>query len=406
MNAPKSPSAIPLKKPPRPGQPGQERPPQSPPQTPSKSPLNQPTQVGLKNPLRDSAKTSRFELSPKKGSPLHCFFQVGDKWQHKQFSSKLSAVRIGPSSFENEIGLNDQEIDKVQVIAKRIENKWYVMECGKDDLMRANGIPTRQVILKDQEICVLQVGESIVILCLKNKPDDPPIPKRGVPAPTEMCLSFTTEEQYPLSPEFCLIGANPFCNLHTGSEGFLNNIALEEDIKIFETPFVALIFKYKERLFFCGFDKNIRVNEIETKEPVILPQESQISFNKTILNLRLPSSVSQAPDITLPSLPETTFSLVPAEDPEERFPELHIPASTRSLTIGRSSQKSDIAINDTNISRQHAQFIVYPKNMMIYDCGSSNGTFVNDEKITKKTIRPGDKISFGDIIYYFCYAEE
>jgi pSer/pThr/pTyr-binding forkhead associated (FHA) protein len=42
---------------------------------------------------------------------------------------------------------------------------------------------------------------------------------------------------------------------------------------------------------------------------------------------------------------------------------------------------------------------------MLFDCGSSNGTFVNGEKITKKTIHPGDMISFGDIQYFFCYAE-
>jgi pSer/pThr/pTyr-binding forkhead associated (FHA) protein len=87
------------------------------------------------------------------------------------------------------------------------------------------------------------------------------------------------------------------------------------------------------------------------------------------------------------------------------LPDIEIPASMRSITIGRSSKLSDVVILEPNLSRKHAQCIIYDKNIMVFDCGSSNGTFVNGEKITKKTIHPGDTVSFGDVAYFFCYAE-
>ena len=167
-----------------------------------------------------------------------------------------------------------------------------------------------------------------------------------------------------------------------------------------------MVFKYKNRLFMQTFNDEILVNGESAGEPVPLLLENTVTFGKTVLGLKLPDSISGTEDASFPKLQEATFSLIPLDDPDGIFPELHIPASARSLTIGRSSMQSDIAINEKNISRQHAQFIVYPKSMMVYDCGSSNGTFVNGEKITKKTVKPGDSIAFGDIAYFFCYAEE
>ena len=72
----------------------------------------------------------------------------------------------------------------------------------------------------------------------------------------------------------------------------------------------------------------------------------------------------------------------------------------RKYTIGRSKKKVDISINDITISRIQAEFIFYSKDrIMIKDYGSSNGTFINKEKIEPKKVRyftANDILSIGD----------
>lgn len=372
-----------------------------------RKPIESPTQVGIRSPIQDSAKTSRFDIVDNKALSLHCFFQVGDQWQHKQFTARSKPVKIGPSTYDNEIGLNDQDMDKNQVIIYKVDESWYVMECGRDDLMKVDGIPRRQLILKEKSTHVLQIKDCFVVLSLTNKPDGEPKLKKAPAKPDEFFFSLTTEEQYPFNPkESCLIGSNPICSFYSGSKDFLGNIAFDEDLKLFEKPYIGMVFNYQDRLFMQGFEPDILVNEQPALDPVPLGEDNTVLFGKTTLGLKVPAAFAGTEPVEFPKLPEATFSLLPLDDPEHAFPELHIPASARSLTIGRSSMQSDISINEKNISRQHAQFIVYPKSMMVYDCGSSNGTFVNGEKITKKTVRPGDTIAFGDINYFFCYADE
>ena len=54
----------------------------------------------------------------------------------------------------------------------------------------------------------------------------------------------------------------------------------------------------------------------------------------------------------------------------------------KKYTIGRSKKKVDISIQDITISRMQAEFIFYDKDkIMIKDFDSSNGTYINKERI-------------------------
>ncbi len=365
------------------------------------------TRVGISSPSKDYTKTGRFELAGNDALVLHCFYAVGGQWQHKQFSPRTKNIRIGPSSSDNEIGLDDHNMDKQQALIQRIDSTWYVMECGKEDLMRVNGIPARQIVLKGKSSCVIQIKNSFVVLLLVDKHDERTKMQKRKPLEGEFWFSLSSEDCYPFDAgKLCLIGANDMCDFHTGLKDFLASFfGLEGEAKLFEQGFLGMVFNYKGRLFMQSFTESITVNNEFITSPVLLQKNNVVAFNSAILSLELPNSVLTAVPPEFSKLEAATFCLLPLDDPAQNFPELHIPSNARSLTIGRSSSQSDIGINEKNISRQHAQFIVYPKSMMIYDCGSSNGTFVNDEKITKKTVKPGDMIRFGDVSYFFCYAD-
>ncbi len=65
-------------------------------------------------------------------------------------------------------------------------------------------------------------------------------------------------------------------------------------------------------------------------------------------------------------------------------------------SLGRHSE-NDIFINVDGISRKHAIISVVAEGLEIEDLGSSNGTFVNGEKITKQPIKIGDEIKLDNI---------
>jgi len=65
-------------------------------------------------------------------------------------------------------------------------------------------------------------------------------------------------------------------------------------------------------------------------------------------------------------------------------------------TIGRD-EKSDIFILDSGVSRHHAVVSLQGPNYVIKDLGSTNGTFVNEQRlISPRALKPGDIILLGD----------
>ncbi len=68
------------------------------------------------------------------------------------------------------------------------------------------------------------------------------------------------------------------------------------------------------------------------------------------------------------------------------------------LVIGRDSA-SNIAINDAEVSRKHARLNFQGGKYVIEDLGSTNGTFVNGQRVTSATVlKSGDVVSLGEQI--------
>jgi hypothetical protein len=73
-----------------------------------------------------------------------------------------------------------------------------------------------------------------------------------------------------------------------------------------------------------------------------------------------------------------------------------IPLESTALTIGRGLN-NDIILEDTRVSRHHAQLRYQARRFWIADLGSTNGTFVNDEAVAERSLRDGDIISLGGL---------
>ncbi len=68
------------------------------------------------------------------------------------------------------------------------------------------------------------------------------------------------------------------------------------------------------------------------------------------------------------------------------------------LVIGRDSS-SNIAINDAEVSRKHARLNFQGGKYVIEDLGSTNGTFVNGQRLASAVVlKSGDVVSLGEQI--------
>lgn len=68
------------------------------------------------------------------------------------------------------------------------------------------------------------------------------------------------------------------------------------------------------------------------------------------------------------------------------------------LIIGRDAA-SGVAINDAEVSRKHARLTFQGGKYVLEDLGSTNGTFVNGQRLVSSTVlKPGDVVSLGEQI--------
>lgn len=70
---------------------------------------------------------------------------------------------------------------------------------------------------------------------------------------------------------------------------------------------------------------------------------------------------------------------------------------SRELNIGRS-EESDVFLGEKKISRRHCQIFVESDKVRIVDLESTNGTFVNNKKISEMELRSGDKVKVGSSV--------
>jgi pSer/pThr/pTyr-binding forkhead associated (FHA) protein len=84
--------------------------------------------------------------------------------------------------------------------------------------------------------------------------------------------------------------------------------------------------------------------------------------------------------------------LILLEPPAERR-ELHL---TLPATVGRS-REAKIKLVHSQVSRVHCEFFEQDGLLHVRDLGSTNGTYVGDQRISESAIQPGETVTIGSV---------
>src|SRR4051812_42473830 len=73
---------------------------------------------------------------------------------------------------------------------------------------------------------------------------------------------------------------------------------------------------------------------------------------------------------------------------------LRFEVTKEGLSVGRHPTQNKIVLNDPEVSRIHARLSLEGDRLTVED-SSANGTYVNDRRIDRVTLRNGDHVRFG-----------
>lgn len=76
----------------------------------------------------------------------------------------------------------------------------------------------------------------------------------------------------------------------------------------------------------------------------------------------------------------------------------------KEIVIGRSGE-IDMILAEDMVSRRHARIVFQGDEIFIEDMNSTNGTFVNGEKIRRSRLREGDRVLVGTSILKVVYSD-
>lgn len=81
------------------------------------------------------------------------------------------------------------------------------------------------------------------------------------------------------------------------------------------------------------------------------------------------------------------------------------PLDSPQWVVGRASDL-DCQIHDPKVSRRHARILAVHNRYYVQDLGSTNGTFINRNRVTNARLTHGDLVAFGKTVFRFAITAD
>lgn len=133
-----------------------------------------------------------------------------------------------------------------------------------------------------------------------------------------------------------------------------------------------------------------------------------VQQRETIPSPRPPNPSPEPPTPAPPSpLPRT--ELVPPPAPAvawlvpqpPRGSRWQFPLQARRNVIGRDGVRCQVVLDDPTVSAEHAAIVFEHGRFVLYDLASTNGTFLNGQRIQRQMLYDGDEIRLGNSVLVF-----
>ncbi len=331
---------------------------------------------------------------PPKQPALTCFYSVGANWFKKDFQASKDRITITEDPHNSDIPVGIPNARGVEIVFQKIGSEWYAIEASNTNFMSIDGVPTHQVIFRLNDKHVIYI-DRVPFVFLLGGASDGKQKSEGTPGKDEFSLFVPKASAGVIfkKEKPCIIGSNEFCDQRLQNE-----------------TASAFIFHHKNCCFLKTISSSpenpVTADGSSAEVPVPLFNGSKLIIGKytTEFHVEEDRGISTHDFKFAPEYKSERLSLLCIEEASIDKSSFPLPPAGKALNIGRDPH-SEIQINTKDISRKHAQLIIYERSALLFDCHSTNGTLVNGEKIAKRMLHPGDIVTLGDTRFLFCYLE-
>lgn len=317
--------------------------------------------------------------------PLSCYISKAGKWEHMTFpeDKKVIDLNFGDSS-------ESADQSKYHVQLKFMGSFWFITNTRPEQDVFINGFKKTNDMLLPYSTTLIEAANTSIIIC-NRKPQsynntNTEIIRKGAPKTGEFGISSFLGDCCHSDFKSIFIGSHPICDLPIKDSA----------------DFSAVIAMHLGTPYLVSFgSKNITIDGEPVSQPMTpLEAGSMVKIGAYDFQINLPGDKEFYP---------------PDSEMNERlsFVEINNNGITNNkillpfqdvISVGRSNN-AELPIINNSISTIHAEVIVFIDHLLVIDKGSTNGTFVNNERISKERAFTGDIVSFGNKNYLVSYYD-
>jgi len=305
----------------------------------------------------------------------------------------IFSIGRGP---KGKVTIEDQQLSPSHLIIVKIKEECLFMDRGKRDLLKFDGIYTRQAFTPIESRMIIKLGRHWLVYEASSivSTDTVSINQQiytedaAKSLPGKIHLKHK-DSHFQSSKAACLIGTHQICDIRLRGESI--------------AEFTAMVHWHRDGIFIekmgvCPAPICVNGKKIMRRTPI--NQGDVISVGKEEISVTFEGNVPARCATLFKHIsekPEMALTVLSGAD-NDTFPIM----PNNVYTVGRGTA-ADIRVQAPSISRQHSKIMATDKCFSIQDLESFNKTKVNMEEIDNATAFAGDIIEMGDVAFLAYY---